>query len=156
MKLLDAQLAAGVRMNAAEFAREHGVSARTVYRHRARVQAEGEWRERSRRPHQSPQATPPDLEAWICKLRAELGVDNGPSSLPVQADAVLLRCKVADNGKISIGRYHCTSVGRAHVGTTVTTIRAGDHATVYGPEGQPIGHVYLDPVKQHVSLTRVA
>jgi transposase InsO family protein len=383
MKLLDAQLAAGVRVNAADFAREHGVSARTVYRHRARVQAEGEWRERSRRPHQSPQATPPDLEAWICKLRAELGADNGadfirdalidihaqtsptwsaparstinrvlsrhdllqrnpakrprssyrrfsyarprdcyqidatevklaagsavvvfdvlddctrllaacraapaetaeaataamdkavneygapaivlsdngtaftsrltrpgtlssfvralhkwgvrpinsspyhpqtcgkverhhqtlkkwlrsqpppetiedlqilldtyrkyynterrhsalprrvtprqawdaapgqggPSSLPVQADAVLLRCKVADNGKISIGRYHCTSVGRAHVGTTVTTIRAGDHATVYGPEGQPIGHVYLDPAKQHVSLTRVA
>jgi putative transposase len=46
MKLLDAQLAAGVKVNAAQFAREHGVSARTVYRHRARVLAEGEWRER--------------------------------------------------------------------------------------------------------------
>ena len=44
MNLLDAQLAAGVRVNAAEFAREHGVSVRTVYRHRARIRAEGHGR----------------------------------------------------------------------------------------------------------------
>jgi putative transposase len=77
MNLLDAQLAAGVRVNAAEFAREHGVSVRTVYRHRDRIRAEGEWRERSRRPRTSPQTTPPELDAWVCKLRAELGPDNG-------------------------------------------------------------------------------
>jgi putative transposase len=77
MKLLDAQLAAGVLVNAAQFAREHGVSVRTVYRHQARTRAEGEWRPRSRRPRTSPRATPPDLAAWICKLRAELGIDNG-------------------------------------------------------------------------------
>src|SRR5262249_52906643 len=58
MKLLDAQLAAGVKFVAAEFAREHGVSVRTVYRHQQRVRAEGEWRPRSRRPHTSPGATP--------------------------------------------------------------------------------------------------
>jgi len=77
MKLLDAQLAAGVKFVAAEFAREHGVSVRTVYRHQQRVRAEGEWRPRSRRPHTSPGATPADLVAWILKLRDELGVDNG-------------------------------------------------------------------------------
>lgn len=77
MKLLDAQLAAGVTVNAAQFAREHGVSARTVYRHRERIRAEGQWRERSRRPHRSPKVTPADLDAWICKLRTDLGVDNG-------------------------------------------------------------------------------
>jgi len=77
MKMLDAQLAAGVRVNAAEFAREHGVSVRTIYRHRARVHAEGVWREHSRRPHRSPRATPEDLEAWICKLRTDLSPDNG-------------------------------------------------------------------------------
>lgn len=77
MRLLDAQLAAGVAVNAAEFAREHGVSTRTVYRHQARVRAEGEWRERSRRPRSSPRITPPDLDAWICKLRVELAPDNG-------------------------------------------------------------------------------
>lgn len=77
MKLLDAQLAAGVRFVAAEFAREHGVSVRTVYRHQERVRAEGEWRPRSRRPQTSPGATPEDLVAWILKLRDDLGVDNG-------------------------------------------------------------------------------
>jgi Integrase core domain/Winged helix-turn helix len=77
MKLLDAQLAAGVRFNAAEFAREHGVSVRTVYRHQQRVRAEGEWRPRSRRPRTSPGATPEDLVAWILKLRDDLVPDNG-------------------------------------------------------------------------------
>ncbi|MBM0207078.1 helix-turn-helix domain-containing protein, partial [Micromonospora sp. STR1s_5] len=60
LNLLDAQLVAGVRINAAEFAREHGVSVRTVYRHQARIRDEGEWRERSRRPQSSPRVTPPD------------------------------------------------------------------------------------------------
>lgn len=77
MNLMDAQLAAGVRINAAEFAREHGVSERTVYRHQARTRAEGRWQPRSRRPRSSPRVTPPDLDAWICRLRAELGPDNG-------------------------------------------------------------------------------
>lgn len=77
MNLLDAQLAAGVRLNAADFAREHGVSVRTVYRHQARIRAEGQWQTRSRRPKSSPRVTPPELDAWICKLRAELGLDNG-------------------------------------------------------------------------------
>jgi putative transposase len=77
MRLLDAQLAAGVQVNAAEFAREHGVSTRTVYRHQARVRAEGQWSQRSRRPHHSPRATPADLAGWICKLRVELAPDNG-------------------------------------------------------------------------------
>ncbi|WP_433495686.1 DDE-type integrase/transposase/recombinase [Micromonospora sp. CA-248089] len=77
MNLLDALLAAGVRVNAAEFAREHGVSVRTVYRHRARIRAEGQWQERSRRPRSSPRVTPPEVDAWICKLRVELGPDNG-------------------------------------------------------------------------------
>ena len=77
MNLLDAQLAAGVRIDAAEFARVHGVSVRTVYRHQARIRDEGEWRERSRRPRSSPRVTSRELDAWICKLRVELGVDNG-------------------------------------------------------------------------------
>jgi putative transposase len=77
MKLLDAQLTAGVKFNAAEFAREHGVSVRTVYRHAARVREEGQWRPRSRRPRTSSTVTPEDLEAWILKLRDDLGTDNG-------------------------------------------------------------------------------
>jgi hypothetical protein len=383
MKLLDAQLAAGVRVDPAQFAREHGVSVRTVYRHQARVRAEGEWRPRSRRPHSSPSATPVDLEVWILKLRDELGPDNGadfirdalvdicartspewavparatinrvlarhdklernpkkrprsswrrfayarprdcyqqdgtevvladgtttvvifdvlddctrylvacvahpaetaqgaidaaeraarehgppalwltdngtaftarlthpgkgisaftrlvtgfgtrlihsspyhpqtcgkverhhqtlkkwlrsqptaatieelqvlldayrqyynnrrhsalprrmtpaqawagadslggPASPPRQVDATLYRCPVYDNGSISIGSTR-TSIGRAYAGSTVTAIRDGDHATVYNPAGQPIGHFHLDPSKTYVTLTRAA
>jgi transposase InsO family protein len=77
MNLLDAQLAAGVRVSAAQFAREHGVSVRTVFRHRARIAAEGQWQPRSHRPLTSPTATPAELVAWIVKLRADLGPDNG-------------------------------------------------------------------------------
>ena len=64
-------------MNAAEFAREHGVSVRTVYRHQARIRAEGQWQPHSKRPRSSPRVTPPELDAWICKLRTDLGMDNG-------------------------------------------------------------------------------
>src|SRR5688572_28910 len=77
MNLLDAQLAAGVQLDAAEFAQEHGVSVRTVYRHQARTRAEGHWQARSRRPKTSPRVTPPELDTWICKLRTELGPDHG-------------------------------------------------------------------------------
>jgi transposase InsO family protein len=77
MNMLDAQLAAGVRVNAAAFAREHGISERTVFRHQARVREEGAWLPRSRRPRRVPGQTPPELEALICKLREQLSPDNG-------------------------------------------------------------------------------
>jgi transposase InsO family protein len=78
VKAMDAALVAGVKIdNVAEFCRMLGVTTRTFYRHRARIEAEGAWRERSRRPRHSPAATGPELDGWICKLRADLGVDNG-------------------------------------------------------------------------------
>ena len=78
VKAMDALLAAGGKIdNVAAWCREHGVNPRTFYRHRARIEVEGAWRERSRRPHSSPGATDPELERWIGKLRAELAPDNG-------------------------------------------------------------------------------
>src|SRR5215510_8983775 len=78
LKAMDATLAAGVRItNVAAFCRDHDVNTRTFYRHRARIEAEGRWQERSRRPHRSPFQAVPELEAWICKLRVDLGPDNG-------------------------------------------------------------------------------
>jgi putative transposase len=78
VKAMDALLLAGAKIeNVAEWCREHGVIPRTFYRHRARIEAEGEWRERSRRPRGSPRATGPDLQAWILKLRKDLRPDNG-------------------------------------------------------------------------------
>ena len=78
VKAMDALLQAGVKIdNVAAWCREHGVNPRTFYRHRARIEAEGGWRERSRRPRHSPGATDAELARWICKLRAELAPDNG-------------------------------------------------------------------------------
>jgi putative transposase len=78
LKAMDAALTAGVKIdNVEQFCREHDVSPRTFYRHRARIAAEGGWHDKPRRPHRSPGASSPELEAWICKLRADLGVDNG-------------------------------------------------------------------------------
>jgi putative transposase len=75
---MDALLLAGVRIgNVAQWCRDNGVNARTFYRHRARIAAEGAWRARSRRPHHAPAATPAELDAWICKLRVDLVPDNG-------------------------------------------------------------------------------
>jgi hypothetical protein len=78
VKAMDAALVAGVKIdNVEQFCRALGVTARTFYRHRARIEAEGRWHERSRRPRTSPAQTGPELDAWICKLRSDLGVDNG-------------------------------------------------------------------------------
>jgi putative transposase len=84
VKAMDAALVAGVKIdNVERFCREHGVNPRTFYRHRARIEADGQWRERSRRPHTSPARAEPDLDAWICKLRTDLGVDNGADFIRV-------------------------------------------------------------------------
>jgi putative transposase len=75
---MDAALVAEIRIgNVEAFCREHGVSRRTFYRHRARIAAEGSWSERSRRPKTSPGRTGEELDAWIGKLRADLGAFNG-------------------------------------------------------------------------------
>src|SRR3954454_12760093 len=82
MKLLDATLQVGVPIeNVAEWCRVNGVNQRTFYRHRARVAAEGEWTERSRRPHASPAASPPELVDQIVALRGELAPDNGADNI---------------------------------------------------------------------------
>jgi hypothetical protein len=75
---MDAALVAGVKIdNVEQYCRDLGVTTRTFYRHRARIEAEGEWRERSRRPHTSPAQAQPELEAWIFKLRGDRSTDNG-------------------------------------------------------------------------------
>ena len=70
----------GVRLNVAEFAREHGVSIRDRVPASGPDPGEGAWQQRSRRPRTSPRVTPPELDAWICKLRAELGWTTGRTS----------------------------------------------------------------------------
>lgn len=82
MRLMDATLIAGAKIdNIAEWCRVNGVNTRTFYRHRARIEAEGEWRPRSRRPKTSPTATPEEIVTEIVRLRGELAPDNGADNI---------------------------------------------------------------------------
>lgn len=82
MRLMDATLQVGVPIeNVAEWCRLNGVNERTFYRHRARVAAEGAWRERSRRPQRSPSSTDRWLVEAIVTLREELKPDNGADNI---------------------------------------------------------------------------
>jgi putative transposase len=82
MKYMDAALTAEVKIaNVSEWCRVNGVNRRTFYRHRARIEAEGSWRPRSRRPKTSPGQTPPLVEAEIVRLRKELSPDNGADTI---------------------------------------------------------------------------
>ena len=82
MRLMDATLMAGAEIdNVAQWCRINGVNPRTFYRHRARVAAEGQWRERSRRPRTSPTATPDAVVTQVLRLRQKLAPDNGADSI---------------------------------------------------------------------------
>src|SRR5215470_17479908 len=82
MRLMDATLAAGVKItNVAEWCRVNGVDRRTFYRHRQRIESEGSWQPRSRRPRSSPGLTPPGVTAQIVRLRGELAPDNGADAI---------------------------------------------------------------------------
>jgi transposase InsO family protein len=82
MKYMDAAITAEIKIvNVSEWCRVNGVNRRTFYRHRARAEAEGSWRPRSRRPKTSPGQTPARVEAEIIRLRKELGADNGADSI---------------------------------------------------------------------------
>jgi putative transposase len=82
MKLMDAMIGAGVKVNVTRWCEESGMSRRTWYRHKKRIEQEGAWQPRSRRPRTSPGATPPQVVTEIVRLRKELAPDNG-------ADAIL-------------------------------------------------------------------
>jgi len=82
MRYMDATLVAGVKItNVAQWCRVNGVNPRTFYRHRARIEAEGRWEPRSRRPRSSPTATPGPVVAEVLRLRERLAPDNGADSI---------------------------------------------------------------------------
>jgi putative transposase len=103
MKLMDATIAAGVKVgNVSEYCRVNKVSRATYYRHKERIEAEGEWRERSRRPKTSPGQTPAEVEEEIVRLRRELGEtrhgDNGADVILAELRQVAERDRWADRG----------------------------------------------------------
>jgi putative transposase len=99
MKYMDAALTAGVKIdNVSAWCRDNGIDRRTFYRHKKRIEEDGAWAPRSRRPKASPGQTPPQVEAQVIRLRKELAPDNG-------ADAVLaaLRDLAAADGWAAAG-----------------------------------------------------
>jgi putative transposase len=82
MRYMDAAVTAGVKItNVSRWCRDNGVDRRTFYRHRQRIEAEGSWQARSRRPRSSPGATPAGVAAEIVRLRKELAPDNGADAI---------------------------------------------------------------------------
>jgi putative transposase len=82
MKYMDAAITAEIQIpNVSEWCRVNGVNRRTFYRHRKRIEAEGAWQPRSRRPKTSPGQTPAAVEAEVIRLRKELGPDNGADTI---------------------------------------------------------------------------
>jgi putative transposase len=82
MRLMDATIAAGVKIeNVTAWCAANGVNRRTFYRHKARIEAEGSWQPRSRRPRTTPGATPVPVAAEIVRLRGELVPDNGADAI---------------------------------------------------------------------------
>lgn len=75
----------------------------------------------------------------------ELG---GPQHLPVQTDATVRTVKVTSHGKITVRSAQVT-VGLPLAGQRLTALLDGDHLTVYGPNGAPLGHTNLDYSRLH-------
>jgi putative transposase len=99
MRYMDAAISADIKIgNVAEFCRVNGISRRTFYRHKARIEAEGSWQPRSRRPKTSPGQTPAEVEAEIIRLRGELGADNGADSILAELELAAERDGWAGRG----------------------------------------------------------
>jgi putative transposase len=81
MKLMDATIEARVTVNVTRWCEANGISRRTFYRHRKRIEQEGSWQPRSRRPKTSPGATPPEVTAAIVRLRTELAPASGADAI---------------------------------------------------------------------------
>lgn len=73
---------------------------------------------------------------------------GGPGQPPAQTDATISGHQVASNGVIRLGNYGI-SVSRRLAGQTLTTIRDGDHITIYDTSGHPLGHLTIDPTRRH-------
>jgi putative transposase len=74
---------------------------------------------------------------------------GGPAQRPLQTDATVHRLTVVSHGTVTLGADVQIRLGPAHAGTEVTALRNGDHVTFYALDGQPIGHLVLDPTKRY-------
>jgi transposase InsO family protein len=105
MKLLDAALrlavAEGADVFGGNFARwcaVNNIPRSTAYRHKKRVEEEGAWTTRSRRPTSCPHHTPLDVEIEVIRLRLGLEHENGADSIAYHLHEVAARQRWQDHG----------------------------------------------------------
>jgi putative transposase len=96
------------------------------------------------RRHSAVRGTP--QRAWT-----EAPAHGGPEHLPIQTDASVHRLTVIPHGNVSLGA-HLIYLGRRHGGTQVTALVNGPRVTFYALDGQPLGHVPLDPAKRYAKM----
>jgi len=139
MRLMDATLVVGMKIdNVAEWCRVNGVNPPTFYRHRARILAEGRWRERSRRPRSSPAQTPGVVVAEVLRLRGELAPEAGADSiLPELADLARARDWAAHGLRVPSRATVNRILDRAGRGWGRRT-RPHDRARRGGRSGSPV------------------
>jgi transposase InsO family protein len=77
---------------------------------------------------------------------------GGPSDLPLQTDATIHRLTVIPHGTVTLGA-HLIRLGIRHGGTQVTALVNGPHVTFHALDGQPIGHLTLDPAQRYLKMT---
>jgi hypothetical protein len=80
---------------------------------------------------------------------------GGPTHLPAQVDALVLRVKVSSAGKISV-RKRLIWIGRDRAGDHLTALVNGDHLTVYDTGGTAIGHLALTYDKNYLGPLKAA
>jgi putative transposase len=119
-----------------------------------------------------PAATIPELQARLDRVRehyntrrrhAAVGTTprrawdhapahGGPEQLPLQTDATVHRLTVIPHGTVTLGA-HLIRVGSRYGGTQVTALVNGNRVTFHALDGQPIGHLTLDPAKRYGKIT---
>lgn len=76
----------------------NGISPATFYRHKKRIELDGRWEPKSRRPHSNPRHTPEGVENAIVEWREKLQGDNGAENIHYQLHTVALHDGWAEKG----------------------------------------------------------
>jgi len=80
---------------------------------------------------------------------------GGPTHPPIQDDASVHHLTISDSGCIVVTST-TIGLGRHRARQHVTAIRDHDHVTIYQADGQPIGHLTIDPTKTYQTLRPAA
>lgn len=76
---------------------------------------------------------------------------GGPEHLPIQTDASVHQLTVIPHGTVTLGP-HLIRLGARHGGKQVTALVNGPRATFYDLDGEPLGHVTLDPGVRYAKM----